>query len=67
MTDSGKNNAREPFVRIIKRGLPSTKRALAVRALSLAATSSRRRVSGRPPRGLSPTSGAGLRSVRFGM
>ncbi|MBQ4417136.1 MAG: ABC transporter permease [Clostridia bacterium] len=37
MTDSGKNNAREPFVRIIKRGLPSTKRALAVRALSLAA------------------------------
>ena len=35
MSDSNKHAAKEPFVRIAKNGLPSTKRAIGVRAASL--------------------------------
>ena len=35
MTDSTKHAAKEPFVRIIKKGLPSPARAIGVRAASL--------------------------------
>ncbi|MBQ7542037.1 MAG: ABC transporter permease [Clostridia bacterium] len=37
MTESGKHTTREPLVRIVKRGLPSTGRSIAVRAGSLLA------------------------------
>ena len=37
MSDSNKHAAKEPFVRIAKNGLPSTKRAIGVRAASLLA------------------------------
>ncbi len=37
MTDSNKHAPKEPFVRIVKKGLPSTTRAITVRALSLLA------------------------------
>ena len=35
MTDSGKHTVKEPFVRIVKKGLPSPARAIGVRAASL--------------------------------